>query len=136
MQPRRDRERRHAKPRERGLRGCERGEHAQHVETVGHRFAHADDAAAAEGDSGPAHAAKGRQAGRNGKQEQVVITEYGDRCRSEPTNITQNGEGIRPAIDEIPYEPETILRRIESNRLLAYRAERCCSSEVIAVQAN
>lgn len=62
-------------------------------------------------------AAQGCQAGRSGQQEQVVIAEYGDRCRSEPTNITQNGEGIRPAIDEIPYEPETILRRIESNRL-------------------
>ena len=48
---------------------------------------------------------------------QVVIAEHGDRSRPEVPDIAKDTKRVRPAIDEIPHEPETVLCRIESDRL-------------------
>lgn len=51
------------------------------------------------------------------EEKQIMITEDRDRGRPQILNVPEDVERIRTSIDEISRKPQTILLRIESNRL-------------------
>jgi hypothetical protein len=46
-----------------------------------------------------------------------VVTEHDADGRSERTDVAKHTEGIRPAVDEIADEPQSIYRGVEANML-------------------
>jgi hypothetical protein len=54
---------------------------------------------------------------RDRKKEDVVVTEHDADGRSERTDVAKHAEGIRPAVDEIADEPQSIYRGVEANML-------------------
>ena len=54
---------------------------------------------------------------RDGKKENVVIAEHDAGRWSKRTDVAKHAKGIRPAVDEIADEPQTIFCGVEANML-------------------